>query len=488
MRLTGHVDAVSDRVDFTDGMNMYTANGDNSVFAATRWTEAEFGVYGDGGGGRANFNAGASLTARTWVNYGSDKKPICTTHGFTGETNNLHFGPAGPVATLPAPALKFNESSAGAAVANCSAAVAVGDVHETTFAGTAYDFQATGDFEMAQIGSDFEVQTRQISGAPTWPNTAMNQAIGTRLGQDVVTVCSGPRLFVNGRSMRPPDGSTLPLPGGGTVSVSGGAYNMTDKAGNSVRVTPRFASPNYLDVSAGAGQWPTKVRGLLGNPNNDRDLLEASDGTVFQVPLSFDDLYRHFGDSWRVKSETSLLTPCGKATEVGNPTNTFYARDLNQDQQARGHTICGQFGVQPAWLDACVLDVAVLGENAAAGYAGAPNPITNGNNLGKKYPRVMAAGRTRFGRLPCPYVNPLKSWRRHILEIRRALSSIAFPVTKHPKGVRHRVAHHESPHPSASNSLSNSTRSARSATPERVNPDRPSAVARVSMSVRTTRS
>jgi uncharacterized repeat protein (TIGR01451 family) len=45
--------------------------------------------------------------------------------GFTGETNNLSFGPTAPTASLPGPAIIFEESSAGGSAA-CAATTPVG--------------------------------------------------------------------------------------------------------------------------------------------------------------------------------------------------------------------------------------------------------------------------------------------------------------------------------------------------------------------------
>jgi hypothetical protein len=151
---------------------------------------------------------------------------------------------------------------------------------------------------------------------------------------------------------------------------------VTDAGGNSVRVTPHTG---YLDVSVGVGTWPTTVRGLLGNPDNDVKLLEASDGTIFNVPLSFDDLYHRFGDSWRVKPSESLLAPCGDKVEESNPSRPFFADDLDPRVRDQARSVCAESKVDQAWLNACILDVAVLGEKAAQAYAGEPTPVLDGN-------------------------------------------------------------------------------------------------------------
>jgi hypothetical protein len=121
------------------------------------------------------------------------------------------------------------------------------------------------------------------------------------------------------------------------------------------------------------------VRGLLGNPDNDVKFLEASDGTIFSVPLSFEELYQHFGDSWRVKFSDSLLAPCGEKFEQANPKKPFFVDDLDPKIRERAQAICRQAGVTPEWLEACTLDVAVIGPKAAAVYVGAKPPVLDGN-------------------------------------------------------------------------------------------------------------
>jgi hypothetical protein len=382
LSLSGTATAGGDSVTMFVGGTAFTRTGDNSVNAAAGWNIAEFNVFGAGGssagGGEATFNSGAALTARTRVIYGGTAAPTCVSQGFTGETNNLNFATPAPMPTQPGPAVIFNESTTGTAMSNCLAATTVGDTHLHTFAGLFYDFQATGDFTLAQIDPNFEVQARQISGAPTWPDAAVNQAVGARLGSDKVALCGGgDQLVVNGEGTDVADGTALALPGGGTVTRVGGTYVFSDQNGNNVRVVPH---PGYLDATVGAGTWPTRVHGLLGNPDNSPRLLEARDGTVFQVPLSFEDMYNRFGHSWRVDAADSVLSDCGRAKEVGNPRKPFFVDNLSPDVRERAQSICRQAGVENDTLvDACTLDVAVIGPRAADAYVGAAKPVVDGN-------------------------------------------------------------------------------------------------------------
>ena len=379
LRLTGNVTAAGDSVTLTAGMTTYSTPGGNYVDAAGGWTIAEFNIFGYGGnsngGGGATFNAGASLNVRTRINYGGNMPPNCVAQGFTGETNNLNFGTPKPPPTGPGPAVIFLENDTGGAVTNCDAAEVVGDTHQHTFGGTFYDFQASGDFVEAQVGTGFEVQTRKVSGAPTWPGTSVNQSVATRMGSTKVALCNAERIVIDGRVGDLGSGGVLALPSGVTIHRIGNTYYVVDDAGNSIKAT--FNS-GYLDVKVGLGRSPVTVRGLLGNPNNDPKLLEAKDGTRFTVPLSFDDLYRKFGDSWRVTPLRSLLSPCGQVA-AGNPAAPFYARDLNPDIRQRAEGICREAKVAQVWLSTCTLDVAVVGPHAAQTFIGMEPPVVNGN-------------------------------------------------------------------------------------------------------------
>jgi hypothetical protein len=359
-------------------MAAYSQAGGNYVTAAAGWEISEFNIFGYGGnsagGGMASFNAGASVNVRTRINYGGTMPPICRAEGFTGETNNLSFAPPMPPAAGLGPAVIFVENTTGGSATNCANARVIGDTHQTTFAGLAYDFQATGDFVEAQAPA-FEVQTRKISGAPTWPNTSVNKSVATRMGLTKVALCDPQRIFVDGRIADLPSKGAVELPSGITIHHNGNTYVVIDPSGNSITVT--FNS-GYTDVKVGLGTWPTTARGLLGNPGNDPNKLEARDGTVFTVPLSFDDLYNRFGNSWRVTPIRTLLSPCDPVA-AGNPAVPFYAQDLDPELRQRAEGICDQFKVPEAWLGNCVLDVAVIGERAALVYVGMEPPVVDGN-------------------------------------------------------------------------------------------------------------
>ena len=376
--LSGTATATGDSITMTSGTAGGTTNGDNAVAASTFWTIAEFNIFGYGGdnsgnGGTATLNAGASSNARTEIIYGDSKPPNCSARGFTAEMNNLSFGPTAPAATQPGPAVIFSESTAGGATSDCAAAVTVGDTHLRTFDGLFYDFQASGDFTLAEVGRDFSVQTRQVSGAPTWPNATVNKAVAGRFGKTQVAICLAPSerderaaIYVNGTLTPVGDGQTQGLPGDVGIARQGNVYQLTSQEGNSIRAT---VNPTWIDVVVGLGQWPSPVRGLIANPNRNLNQIEARDGFVLTNPFNFNDLYHRFADSWRVSGEASMLSVCsgGKPAEVGIPERTFYAKDLEPAIREKAEGVCMTAGVKAGPLyDACSLDVAVIGNDLAA--------------------------------------------------------------------------------------------------------------------------
>jgi hypothetical protein len=402
LSLSGVVSMTGDSVHVGFGGMMKMMNGDNAVDAVAGWQIAEFNVFGDADGSRAVFNNGAKVVPRTQIIYGGTTAPTCVAQGFTGETNNLSFALPAPAPSPPGPALIFTESTAGGATSNCMAGTTVGDTHLNTFSGLFYDFQASGDFVMAQsgpnvclnctlasqpAGSNFVVQARQVSGAPQWPNAAVNQAIATQMGQTTVAVCPtlgnttappAAALVVNGAKVAVGDGSVFSTPDGVDIWHIGNVYTITDQSGNSVRTE---VNPTWMNVSVGLGQWPVNVSGPLANVNGNVNQIATSGGTVLTAPFAFEEFYQNYAQSWRVAPGASLLSVCGGAVETGIPQIPFYAINLDPQLYQRGRTLCTAAGVQgEALLDACTLDDAVIGNDTAAQvFVNARQPVAVGN-------------------------------------------------------------------------------------------------------------
>ena len=406
MTLTGSAAAGSDQATLTDGGQAWTKNGGDPLGLATagNWNGTEFNVFGDDNKDEANFSGVQSIQVTTTLHNGTRTAPSCSTSftQTTAETNNLNLAAPPTLTTQASPTMAFNETSAAPAGApSCADAAGVGDTHLETFHNLFYDFQAQGDFELVGTGtparslgtverptvadpvkaapSYFTVQERQVSGAPSWPNAAVNKAVAARVGTSDVAVCTAPtRLEVNGSVVNLANGTRRALPGGAAVSLSGNVYMIADRNGNSVQATVQAGSTPHIDVSVGLGQWPEAVRGLLANAGNTDNAIESSEGAVFTAPFAFSELYGAYGNSWRVSANQDLLSACnGKAGAVkgSNPTQTFYANDLPNKVASAARAACVAVGVyEAALLNACTVDVAVVGKQAAAVYRTIPAP------------------------------------------------------------------------------------------------------------------
>jgi hypothetical protein len=361
---------------FVGATSAIASNAGSMLSLGSAWKGAEFIIVGDCCGSQASFNAGSTISVRTTVHNGTKLAPTCVKSGFTGETNNLDLVGTPAVGTGPSPAIVSKQSNVpGGTMASCSEADGLGDTHLRTFKGLLYDFQAAGDFVLADTGPDFQVQARQVSGAPTWPDASVNEAVGTRMGKTTVSVCLPDQLVVNGERTTVTQGSPLILPDGVDVSRSGDSYLIRGPNGESVRAT---VNSGYIDAAVGLAEAPSPVRGLLANVNDDVDQVATSTGTALTWPLTFNTLYGRYGDSWRVKGGSTIQ--CGRRVKPSDPKKPFYAKDLNPEVAQRARTVCVRARVQRgSLLDACTLDVAVLGRSDAAQiYVGAPKPAAVG--------------------------------------------------------------------------------------------------------------
>jgi hypothetical protein len=233
--------------------------------------------------------------------------------------------------------------------------------------------------------SDFVVQARQQSGAPTWPNATVNKAVATRMGRTRVAVCLKEMpLIVDGKPTALDEGKPVALPSGVHLSRDGNVYSVWDRSGNSLRAE---LNGTYINVTVGLGHSPEAAHGVLLNANGNITQIAARDGAVLTAPFPFADLYHHYADSWTVPPAQSLLDACGeRKIERGLPQKPFFAGDLPLKYYQTARRTCEQARVkiQPL-LDACTLDVAVIGgEGAAKVYVGTPKPAVVGDARSKR--------------------------------------------------------------------------------------------------------
>lgn len=420
--LTATVTSSSDTVTIGTPTSFSAMQAPSLLDLAANWNTYEWGVFGPGGGTQADLsNVGANFGAITAINDGTTTAPSCLVESFTLETNNLDIADYGSNHhPPPSPDFGVNEINNGLPPPpSCVQGYNWGDTHILTFGqppalppGSNFysnpalrDFQASGDYVLAKSGR-FAVQTQLVSGAPVWPNAAMNQDIAARIGKSDVAVCGArgfrlPQLVINGRPVNLGLGTARYLRGGGDVAfrdvteagVTAPGYVMRDLSGNSVVVQPMVGTSSsgtthYMNATVGLGTWPVKVSGLIASgPGNNVDSVETSTGTVLRGPeYPFTPYYNDYGDSWRVPARQSLLSACGIKPAVSNPTAPFSAANLPAKVLQTAKRACAGARVALPLLSSCEIDVAVLGPKATQIYRGLSTNVTAGAITAAKGP------------------------------------------------------------------------------------------------------
>jgi hypothetical protein len=96
-----------------DGSSASAVGADSKVDLADEWTTAEFDIFGDAGGGVANFSSNTTLDVKTSINNGATSAPACDEEGFTAETNNLSFAGAPTLTVGSQPSVETQQTSNG---------------------------------------------------------------------------------------------------------------------------------------------------------------------------------------------------------------------------------------------------------------------------------------------------------------------------------------------------------------------------------------
>jgi hypothetical protein len=113
----------NDQVSLSSGSGQATlvAKPDSVLDLARKWDTAEFGVYGDGGGGEAKFGADTTLEAQTTLDSSGTAAPACVKEGFTGETNNLALTGTPKIGAQGSPTIVSAQTNGSATAASCAA-------------------------------------------------------------------------------------------------------------------------------------------------------------------------------------------------------------------------------------------------------------------------------------------------------------------------------------------------------------------------------
>ncbi|MGD1853046.1 MAG: VWD domain-containing protein [Leptolyngbyaceae cyanobacterium] len=283
-----------------------------------------------------------------------------------------------------------------------------GDPHINTFDGFHYGFQTVGEFILTHDRSrDFEVQARQ-SEVPNRSSLSLNTAVAMRVCDHRVGmyVQDSP----DGRSLMWVDGvpidfaeDAFPLPNGGEIQRQNDRnYTVIWPSGDQVALKLITVSgARFINIMPTVGRDRTnQMTGLLGNYNgNPDDDLVGRNGVALParstysiatntlgralpaaIPVDeletayFDQLYKQFGDSWRITQAESLFDyPVGfttaSFTNRGFPDQYLTLNGVSEAELQSAVEECEAAGVAEDQMDGCVFDVAATGNSSFANAA-----------------------------------------------------------------------------------------------------------------------
>ena len=187
-----------------------------------------------------------------------------------------------------------------------------GDVHLTTFDGLYYNFQAQGEFVLAEStipGDTFQIQARMqpYNGSSS---VSINTMVAAQVGNDRVTFGIGrtDTVWIDGQGVSLSGNPVVTLADGTLEQISADTYRLVWNTGEELGITD---AGSYLNAtvslpSSDAGN----VQGLLGNDGGDpANDLTLPNGTPIETDgsISYAQLYGTYAASWEVTDSTSLM-------------------------------------------------------------------------------------------------------------------------------------------------------------------------------------
>ncbi len=271
-----------------------------------------------------------------------------------------------------------------------------------------FGFHGVGEFILSQNpNSGMNVQVRYVKGSEfDFSNNqgfdrqvSFNGAVALKVGSDRIGVyaqkgnfpCCGlgykaqAQVRLNGQIIAPPTGNSnnyaQVLPDGGVLSWFDHWVTLISLDREEIVQVNLFeghvGSVSVRVPSSRQGEY----RGLLGNfddnPSND---YQTRNGTPFAIPLSSDQLYLEWGESWRLEQDESLFDYeagqyTSSFTDRSFPTNTVTLDNLTPQARTFGETACRAANiVDPRAFKACTLDVGLTGNAGWANIAKGLDP------------------------------------------------------------------------------------------------------------------
>jgi hypothetical protein len=277
-----------------------------------------------------------------------------------------------------------------------------GDGHIVTYNGLTYDFQAVGDYTLAQsrIPNDtFDIEM-ELEPYYTGASVTTIHQVAITLGTDTATFAwnrtgagSDDPVWIDHAGVAFTLGQTLTLAGGTITEVSPDVFKVDWNTGETMTVTNGGAYINIVD-GVPPGDLSGGVAGLQGEGEGAANDLQLSDGTVLQQPVSTSELYGEYLQSWEAPSTNFD----GPAPPYTGPVDPLTLADLPANVVAQAAAVVAAAGItNPAIAQAAELDYLATGDqsfivSAAAAQQQAKTITTTVNQVTANTPTAAAIG------------------------------------------------------------------------------------------------
>ncbi|MEA5542097.1 VWD domain-containing protein [Limnoraphis robusta Tam1] len=288
------------------------------------------------------------------------------------------------------------------------------DPRYITIDGKSLDFQAAGEFTVLEsLNDDYKIQIRQQPvGNDPLNNASDATAVATILGGKRVGLYKdGQQLLIDGVPTTIPDNEYI-FVGEGRIYREGNEYSFVYPKGDQLIAT---MTENRINVSLFLSpERRDTVRGIFGtyNDNPDDDILKR-DGTVLTEPISVEQLYGEYADSWRVSQTESLFD-----YQPGEDTNTFtisnYPRekvklsDLDPADVQKAEELIGDRITDPIIRETAIIDLVLTDFDPEVIEAAINVPSPESSVIIRVEPQATADFTSTFANTPVK-INPLSN-------------------------------------------------------------------------------